>query len=383
MPKIAHRLTKAYPQGVTWEGRFYRLHLEKNGWRLRMRTKGLNLDYFTGSKLFGTAQRLAREWLKDNAAQPTAIRKGGGDLESLAKLYLATPKRTKQEVAEINISRLRTICRKALGRELAAVTCREVGPDLWTRYQRAALAVAGKEFSLVTRYRENIAINSAVRAARCLFLPALLRAYRAAGLSVNEDAGAATMLPVPYVPPSAVNDAELVTAWGSLQRDDLRLWLVIGLARFTGLRREEISACRAGWIVDGFVELRDRPDDSFWTKTGKPYRAQILHPEFALWLRAFAESRPAGDFIVANPEDGERDRWFERVPQRWLRKQGVKAVKPLHRLRGLYADHIQKFAQDAVTARLAGIRAAQEALGHTNPTTTETHYLSTDAIRRP
>jgi hypothetical protein len=31
--------------------------------------------------------------------------------------------------------------------------------------------------------------NAAVRAARCLFLPALLRAYRAAALDVRADAG--------------------------------------------------------------------------------------------------------------------------------------------------------------------------------------------------
>jgi hypothetical protein len=54
----------------------------------------------------------------------------------------------------------------------------------------------------------------------------------------------------------------------------------------------------------------------------------------------------------------------------------VTARKPLHRLRGLYADEVAKITVDAVTARLAAIKAAQEALGHTTSKTTEGHYLT-------
>lgn len=52
------------------------------------------------------------------------------------------------------------------------------------------------------------------------------------------------------------------------------------------------------------------------------------------------------------------------------------AKKPLHRLRGLYADEVARLTQDAVAARLAGVKAAASALGHTNTATTERSYLS-------
>ena len=52
------------------------------------------------------------------------------------------------------------------------------------------------------------------------------------------------------------------------------------------------------------------------------------------------------------------------------------ARKPLHRLRGLYADELARLTADAVAARLAGVRAASESLGHTTTATTERHYLS-------
>jgi hypothetical protein len=300
-------------------------------------------------------------------------------------------------VAENNVSRLRGICR-VIGRELATVTCREVGPEFWQAYQRAALEGKKRRFDLVTRYRENIAINAAVRAARCLFLRALLPAYRVAGLDVRPDAGEAVMLPVPYLPPSVVDDAVVVEAWQFLchiKHDssdekglwivgrtgvDIRLWLVVGLARFAGLRREEIKALRGGWIEDAAgvvsIALRDRPEESWWTKTGKPYRAQVIEPRLAEWLRAAARKPDA--LVVPDPPDGsDRHQWFAHEPQRWLRDvAGVRTGKPLHRLRGLYADHVAQLTADAVAARLAGVEAARANLGHTTSAVTEAHYLT-------
>jgi integrase len=37
---------------------------------------------------------------------------------------------------------------------------------------------------------------------------------------------------------------------------------------------------------------------------------------------------------------------------------------------------LKNLTADAVTARLAGVKAAQEALGHTTSATTERHYLT-------
>ena len=361
---------------VSHDGREYPLLMENGGWRLRSKAKGREVNFRTGTSNLAEAKKRAKEYLQQRAEDPIHSRKGGGTLEALAAVYEATPKRTKAPVAKDNISRLRQVARIALGKELGEVSCKEVGPDFWTTYQRKRIEALGRTFDLATRHRENIAINAAVRAARCLFLPALFPAYQKAGLRINPDAGNAQMLPEPYVPPAAVNDEALVDAWRELPVGS-PLWLVIGMARFAGLRREEISACRREWIVERngavYVELRDRPDEQWWTKTGKPYFAPVIEETVSAALLA----RPADALIVPDP-DGDRDRWFEREPQRWLAKNGVKAGKPLHRLRGLYADHVAKMTADAVAARLAGVQAAQTALGHTDAAVTAKHYLSSE-----
>jgi integrase len=350
---------------------------------LRSRAKSHPADFRTGTTSLKLGQQRAKEWLAKNSNDPVVSRKGGGTLEGLVRIYLTTPKRTKANVAKNNVSRLRVICRLVFEKELADLTCRQVGPDFWQDYQRIALERAGHEFDLVTRRRENIAINAATRAARCLFLPALIRAYAAAGLDVNKDAGQAVPLPVPYVPPTQENDEDLIKAWAGLRQSNLRLWLAVGLARFGGLRREEINASRGAWVEEhrGVVSimLRDRPEEKFWTKTGRSYRAQIIHPELAEYLLGVKGS--AAPIVPDPPTGDDRGWWFERDPQEWLHANGIISKKPLHRLRGLYADHIANLTSDAVAARLAGIRAAQENLGHTNSSTTENHYLSPDALR--
>ncbi len=363
------------------DGRVWPLIFQaKRGWRMRSRSKTHPVDFWTGTTNLSEAKARAKEFLEKHAAEGWKPGRGGGSLEDLARLYLETPKRTKANVAKDNVSRLRTVCRVALGKELSAVTCREVGPDLWQRYQRAALEAQGLRFDLATRYRENIAVNSAVRVARCLFLPALVRVYRAEGLDCRTEAGEAVMLPEPYVPPSKVDDAALIEAWRTLEGEDPALWLVVGLARFAGMRREEIAALRAGWLeVEGAlvrVSLRDRPEEHWWTKTGKPYRAEVIEAGLARHLAAFAAVAPPDALVVVSPGTVERSRWFEREPQKWLHAHGVGALKPLHRLRGLYADNVATLTRDAIAARLAGVRAAQEALGHTSSATTEAHYLT-------
>lgn len=378
-PNLPPDCPKNCPSGeFRHDGRSYRLSWENGEWRLRVRRKGENISFRTGCHRLPEAKTAAREYLTRRSQTPMHSKKGGGTLAALTAIYTATPKRTKATVAADNISRLRSICRFTVGRDTDAVTCLEISPDFWQQYQRKALAGAGHDFDLTTRRRENIRINAGVRAARCLFLPALLPHYRAAGLDVRPDAGSAVMLPEPYLPPSDVDDAAITAAWRELPRG--ALWATVGLARFAGLRREEIAAARPEWLdASGSavsVVMRDRPEERWWTKTGRPYRAQVIDAELAEWLQA----RPDG-WLVSDPPDGsDRSRWFEREPQRWLR-QWIPTGKPLHRLRGLYADAVAALTSDAVAARLAGLKAASQALGHTTTATTEKHYTTPDGLK--
>jgi hypothetical protein len=71
-----------------------------------------------------------------------------------------------------------------------------------------------------------------------------------------------------------------------------------------------------------------------------------------------------------------RTHWFQTYPQDWLRPFMGKERKPLHRLRGLYADEVFKVTEMARAAYLAGLEAARDALGHTSTDTTRNSYLS-------
>ncbi len=164
-----------------------------------------------------------------------------------------------------------------------------------------------------------------------------------------------------------------MTAWRALREVDPPLYYTVGLARFAGLRAGEIGQARRSWLCrqEGGgveVELRDRPEDGYQTKTGVPYFSPVLDAAFATDLLA----RPEG---LLTPRTENFKRWLIRKPQAWLRPFVGAAVKPLHRLRGLYAADLAERTRKAVLASLAGTEAASKALGHTTTRTTRRHYL--------
>lgn len=342
--------------------------LSNGYWRIRSRSRWLTLDTSLGTSHLPTARQRARRILQEFRAGALTPARRTGTLEQLADLYLSTPKRAAQDVAAANVSRLRTVIRAVTGRELDQCDAAEVTAHTWTAYQRHML---GASFNYSTRRRENIAINSAIRAARCLFIRRLRPAYEAAGIVLAPDCDVVTWLPEPYVAPAPVDDAALLTAWRRIEGSPL--WITIGLARFAGLRRDEIAAAQRHWIVerDGAlqVELRDRPEDGWQNKTGQRYFSPILDATLAAALLG----APPG--LLVRPSCPDRRTWFEREPQRWMR-QFTAARQPLHRLRGLYADDVRRLSEASILARLQAVKAAADALGHTSPSTTVRHYLS-------
>lgn len=352
---------------VIHDGRRYPLVQSRGLWRIRSRSKTHPLDVSLGIADLRVAKREALKILEGTTkARPSAV-----TLEDLVSIYLATPKRTTDYAASVNVSRLRSLIRTVKRAELAEVSISELGPDLWTAYQAHK---QGGKLDLTTRNPANVAINSAIRQARAIIAQKLHPAYKSAGVKLPDDALAVTWLPEPkrlIKPPAA--DAAMIEAWRELPRGPL--WFAIGLARFAGLRCAEIAAARTSWLlVEGkgvSVELRDRPEHGFYSKTGEEYTAPILDCELAAELQTL----PDGKIIDASP------RWFKRTPQSWARQFTGAAKKPLHRLRGLYADDLAAVTRNAVLARLEGVKAAASALGHTNDATTRQHYLSSDALR--
>jgi len=359
-PKLSERKAS-----LIWKGRTLPLFKEASGtWRLRSRSRHLSIDLGLGTSDLAAAKRIAKDHLDGRTEERP---KGAETLEDLVKVYLSMPKRCGERAATDNVQRLRSVVRLAWERELGKVRLSEMSPKLWRDFMAAKL---GGVLDLATRRPGNAAINAAVRSSASIFIPRLRPAYAEHGFNIPEEAIVIQWLPVMHLPPSTADDAALIEWWASLPQGSPE-WFAVGLARFAGLRSAEIAAARSGWVSIDTIELRDRPEEGFLTKTGKPYRALILRPELTEAIRASPESSP-----IVQPPTAKRSEWFERDLPRLVRPFCPTAKKPLHRLRGLYADEVARLTQNAVAARLAGIREASAALGHTTTAVTLNHYLT-------
>ncbi len=352
---------------VVFEGRKYPMLLERGLWRVRSRSRLYPADFGTGVSDYNAARRVAAEILA-GAVRPTR-KTSAVTLEDLTAVYLEMPKKCSEKVGVQNVGRLRAIIKTVYGRGLDGVNIEDISPKLWRDFQ--AIRQGGK-LDLSTRRPENAAVNSAVRMAASLFLPKLRAGYLEAGIKMP-DMGPIDWLPESRRPPAAADDAGLLKWW--LGAEVGPLWLAVGLARFAGLRRNEVEACKPEWLVSrngsDCIALHDRDEHN--TKTGAIYYAPILRPELAAAIRQL----PAGQHVV-QVVGQDRHRWFSHKLPALVRPWVGTAKKPLHRLRGLYADDVARITADAVAARLAGIQAAASALGHTSTATTKNHYLSHD-----
>lgn len=367
LPTVAHDVPRA--DYVLFEGVRIPFFFEHGkGWRIRKRSLHLSVDYSTGIIAAAPARKAALEWLAKQ--KNGAVKLTTQTLELLVACYLAMPRRASNTTAQESITFLRAVCRTVWDRELKSIRVHEVGPKLWQEYMRIR---CGGELNLATRRQEHVTINSAVRKASMIFKKTLHPAYQREGFHIPADVTQIEWLQELKRPPKALPEQDLLKAWADLPRGPL--WMAVGLARFAGLRKEEINACRGSWLEKrgerwGLV-VCDRPDEGFWCKTGWPRFSVILHPEVLAALQAAG----AEDYVVELK--GSRDQWFKGVPQAWLRAylgERKDVSMPLHRLRGLYLDAVRASAE----ARLqhAAIEEARDAAGHTSSETTLKHYLS-------
>lgn len=367
-PEIDQSLTKGKEVPyILHEGRRCTLVPHADGWRYRCRAAGREMDIYLLGNLRGAKEALRARLEKGETGKRPAK---DTDLETLLAVYATLPKRASAATARTNSTRLRAACRVGSKREPRKVMVSEVGPKFWERYQTAK---QGGTLDLSTRRPENTAINHTVRGARDIFIKRLRPAFAERGIIIPTDAMECQLLPEMTLPKPAADDAAMLKAWAALKATDLAMWRTVGLARFAGLRKDEIASITRDWLLQVgdavYVVMRDRPEEGYLHKTGKSYRALIIHPELAADLLACG----TGPLIDV---PGHRGKWFANSPQKWVKQFTGKALKPLHRLRGLYADEVASITEQAVLARAEGVKAAAEALGHgKNTKTTEKHYL--------
>lgn len=352
---------------LTVDGVNYRLERYGSGLRLRSRSVHHPVSYATGTFNVTLAKRKAREWLADRkAGKPVATTK---TLEDVVACYRSMAKRAGKMTEDYNVRSLRLIVRDVLGRELRKVHLHEVGPALWSRYQ--AMRQGGERVDLSTRRPEHVTINTTVRAACSIFIAKLRPQYAAAGLNVPADAGAVQWLQQVKRNPAEFDEAAMQAAWAGL--DDRPLWFVIALARFAGLRKKEIGHVRGGWLVqrEGVwcIEVRDRPEEEFYTKTGAHYFAMVTSGALIEALRSLGRDELAVSGTMKN-----RANWIERGPHQWLRAfMGGDIAKPLHRLRAAYLNSVRQSA--LIEMQTKAVEQAAQAAGHTSTGTTTKHYL--------
>lgn len=379
--KSPEKAPKEKTSFITWEGRKIPMEWQASGWRLRSRSKHFTVDYSTNILALRAAQDDAREYLKNQKAKEKP--KGKMTLEDVVKIYKTLPKRASEVTEYTAISHLRSVVRVVMDKELNEVLATEIDAKFWLRYiaKRQGREVA----DLSTRDPINKAINSGMNNAMCVFKEALIPLYAEHGIVFCSDVSVIQWMAMPKLPkPTVSNDLvkELKALKGGPEND---LWQAIGAARFAGLRRTEIMHLAKHWVeIDGaatYIRIRDRPEEGFKHKTGESYRALVVDEEYAAFLRA------APDGYIVQPDlqskrprfahrPNSRRLWFWYEPQKWLKPFTGEKVAPLHRMRGLYLDDVAKLTEDAVKARLEGVKAAKDSAGHTSTKTTEDHYLT-------
>lgn len=360
-------------------------------WRVRKRTKDIKVDFSTSLLDFDEAKKWAHEKLSSQDTVKQRRRGGDATLQEVVDAYRAMPKRCSEDTTEANIQRFTKIVQEAWGkppakgetgaqrlaraREALAQTSSANLPSLWEDY--AAKRQGGK-LDLSTRTHLNRGINSALRMASSLFHEGLEVRYEKAGIKLDF----AAIRSVPWLPviPSKLPKLEqedidkLMEALPKLKETDRPMWRAIMIARYAGLRSREVSGAHRSWLIQNSAgawcfEVRDRPEEGWWHKTGEDYTAPIMSLELVEDLKEC----PADGPLV--PVDGSRDHFFRKTCNRWLRQFIPRPNKGMHRLRALYAETLAAATEKAVLAEQAGIEAAQKALGHTTSKTTTTSYL--------
>jgi integrase len=240
---------------------------------------------------------------------------------------------------------------------------------LITAYKKAAFTIAQQRADDQRADSTYRSANSIIIMARCLFIPALLAAYKTADLNLPD---LKPFLEAPlfpkvgkkqYNPPDQLILAKTFAALPDLEQTEPDLYVAIWLALGFGLRREEICKTRLAW----FVTINDTPHIhlDYKTKNGD-YPTIRCHldawPKLQPHLqRARAEGR---EHLLHDNNRHVHAALWGRLGD-WMRNLGWKTQKTLHEFRAFAGCKI---------AEAHGLLAASKWLRHESLTTTEENY---------
>jgi integrase len=224
--------------------------------------------------------------------------------------------------------------------------------------------------------------NSTIRQARSLFAGKILKFLPSAQLPKPAPFDGVEFFPKQSAKYFSQIDPKklLQKAHADLSQADAPAFLVILLALSAGLRRGEIDYLSWPQVDEGRHLIRMESTEAGGLKTADSRAEVHIDAQVAKILKAFRKSATGNFVIEASGEESGPKRWgrqyraeavFDRV-NAWLRKNGVKARKPLHELRKELG---------ALVTEEHGIYAASRALRHSTVATTAAHY--SDLKTRP
>jgi len=230
-------------------------------------------------------------------------------------------------------------------------------------------------------------LNSVLRAARCLFVPRILRHLSHLSLPSPlpfegvETPKVGRKRYVSRFSPAilyAKAEQELRDAVGGDDAEDKHeAFMILTLALFAGLRRDEIDTLTWGQIDWAGNRLVIETNEHTATKSANSEAAVSLPADVLATLKERHKAAKS-EFVIASdiaPRPGAYryhhyrcNRLFD-VLTVWLRNNGVKERTPLHTLRKEFGSFV---------ARKYGIFAASEALRHGDIRLTRDYYLAAD-----
>jgi integrase len=257
---------------------------------------------------------------------------------------------------------LRSLVRGGLQRELSdaeisALPVSTLTRELAVSFQRAVVAAAGTDETLIARSRTTA--NSVLQNARGLFSRRARDLYAGLPLPDLKAFLSTPRLPEPDHSFQPIADDVIARLWAdapSLADADPNAYRAFILSIEVGLRRAEIASLR--WsdigIYNGRLMIRIATSAGFRVKTGRP-REIILHPQTLGELERLRKiiAKAPDDYVLDGHQTERYWATFARLGA-WLKERGLSRMKAAHELRKECGARWADRFGDRIASRMLG-----------------------------
>lgn len=280
-------------------------------------------------------------------------------LEKLRGVYLAgivqqSCGNTSLASAKGNVQALWRVVGLALGTDdVESVRANQLTSALVDDWRRARYAALGLQYGRDVNLRVNYSLNSEWTAARAVFSRPAKRLYRKQGLKLPQlDDFLEVSRLKEEKPGFAEIQAEVMKRMdadaAALYDTNPRVAVVYELARYVGLRSDEILGCRVHWLERAgndwelVIKYRDplRGEPEEWKPKAKARRVPVADERVQRWLNALEHKAGSKEYLVQGATKTERKDVVERLACAWVAQYIPERTKRLHELRKQCATEV-------------------------------------------